>query len=51
MAAKPKAETVTVYATCNLHENGTFLKKGDSLEVTPERAAALGECVTDKSPE
>ena len=45
MAAKAKP-TITVTAAVNLYENGSSYKPGDTLEVTPERAAALGDAVT-----
>jgi hypothetical protein len=46
MAAKPKAETVTVTAACNLFEGGVHYAPGQSFDTTPDRAAALGDAVT-----
>jgi len=45
MAAKTKP-TITVTAAVNLYEAGNTYKPGETLEVTPERAAALGDAVT-----
>jgi hypothetical protein len=36
---------VTVTATVTLAEGGTLYHPGDTLETTPERAAALGPAV------
>lgn len=44
MASKPK--TITVKAACHLCEEGTHYAPGAELQVTPERAAALGDAVT-----
>jgi hypothetical protein len=46
MAAKAKPNTITVTAAVSLYEGGNTYKPGETLEVTPERAAALGDAVT-----
>lgn len=45
------AEPVTVFATCLLSEDGKRYQKGEALTLTPERAAALGDCVSASAPE
>lgn len=47
---KATPETITVTAACHLNEGGIHYAPGDSLEVTAERADALGESVTLPTP-
>ena len=46
MAAKAKIETITVTAATALYEGGVSYAKGETLQVTPERAEALGDAIT-----
>lgn len=44
-ATPSEPTTATFIATAHLCENGEHFKPGDTITLTPERAAALGDLV------